>query len=341
MGGSAAKVGAFTVAMLLVLAGLVVTFGQLRFGTDMAYRAEFESVSRLKVGQDVRIAGIVVGSVGDITIDDDHVDVEFTVDKQYQLYTSTRAVIRYQDLVGNRYLEITSGPGDLTKITDGATIGRDNTEPALDLDALLGGLRPVLKGLDPAKINEVSNAVIELLQGNGGPLAQTLADTGEFTKTLASRDQLIGEVIDNLDSVLSTVDAHGADLDNSIDQLQQLVSTLAEGREPIAGAIPPLAAAQADLTELLRGSRRPIQGVLENVRPLATVIDERKSEVNAVIEPLAEDYLRLSALGAYGSFFNIYFCAIKFKVSGPAGSDILIPAIGPPDSNKGRCSNVQ
>ena len=240
--------------------------------------------------------------------------------------------------VGDRYLEITSGPGDLKKLPPGGTIPEQNTQPALDLDALLGGLRPVLKGLDGAKINEVSNAVIELLQGQGGALSNLLATTGSFTQNLAARDQLIGDVINNLNTVLATVDEKGAQFDASVDQLQKLITGLAEGCDPIAGAIGPLASAENDLTDMLQQSRRPLQGVIENARPLAQRLDERKADVNKVIEPLAENYLRLNALGAYGSFFNIYYCSIRIKVNGPAGSDILIPFGGPPDPSKGRCS---
>lgn len=180
--------------------------------------------------------------------------------------------------------------------------------------------------------------MIELLQGKGGALAEVLSSTGSFTQTLAARDQLIGDVITNLNTVLSTVDEKNTQLDASVDHLQKLITTLNEGRDPIAGAIPPLASAENDLTDLLTTSRRPLQGVLENARPLATELDDRKVEVNKVIEPLAEDYLRLSALGSYGAFFNIYFCALKFKINGPAGSDIIIPGIAPPDPSKGRCS---
>lgn len=331
------KVGVFTVAMLLVLAGLVVTFGQFRFGSATTYRADFTSVSRLKVGQDVRIAGIAVGSVKQIAIDGDHAEVTFTVDKHQQLYTSTRAAIRYQNLTGDRYLEILSGPGDLTTLPAGATIPMSNTTPALDLDALLGGLRPVLKGLDGAKLNEVSNALIELLQGKGGTLSNVLASTADFTQTLASRDQLIGQTIDNLEAVLRAADEKSTDLNIGIDKLQQLVTTLSSGSDPIANALPPLAAAQHDLTDVLSTARRPFQGVIENTGALATVLDDRKKDVNAAIEPLAEDYLRLSALGAYGSFFNIYFCSVKIKINGPAGSDILLPAVSPPTSQNGRC----
>ena len=333
------KVSIFAVVMLLVAAGLVVVFGQFRFASGNTFHATFAEASRLKAGQDVRIAGVPVGAVKSVALNDDNtVDVEFDVADRYQLYTSTRAVVRYQNLVGDRYLEITSGPGELHPLPVGATISKDNTQPALDLDALLGGLRPVLKGLDGNKVNEVSNAVIELLQGQGGSLSTLLASTSSFTQDLSARDQLIGDVINNLNTVLGTVDEKGAQFDASVDQLQQLITGLAQGRNPIAGAIPPLASATSDLTDLLVNSRRPVQGVIENLRPFAQRMDDRKADINKVIEPLAENYLRLNALGAYGSFFNIYYCSIRLKVNGPAGSDILIPFGGPPDPSKGRCS---
>ena len=142
------KVGIFTVTMLLVAVGLVVIFGEFRFGPSNTYHANFIDATRLKSGQKVRIAGVPVGSVKDVKLNPNNtVDVAFSVDKRYTLYSSTRAVIRYDNLVGDRFLEITSGPGELRKLPPGATIDQQHTQPALDLDALLGGLRPVLKGL--------------------------------------------------------------------------------------------------------------------------------------------------------------------------------------------------
>lgn len=336
------KVIGFAVVMLCVTAGLVVTFGKFNFAPSNSYHANFRTSSRLKSGQDVRIAGVPVGTVQSIALaGDNSADVTFSLDKEYQLYTSSHAVIRYQNLIGDRYLEITSGPGELRKLPAGGTIPQSHTEPALDLDALLGGLKPVLKGLDGNKINQISSAVIELLQGQGGALADALANTAAFTSTLASRDQLIDEVIDNLNTVLGTVNDKGAQLDTAVDRLQQLITGLAQARDPIAGAITPLASAQSDLTSLLQHSRRPVQGVIENLRPIAGKLDEAKANINADIEPLAENYARINMLGSYGAFFNIYFCSVAFKLNGPAGGDILLPLLAPPDPNRGRCSPVK
>ncbi|MDT5276026.1 MAG: phospholipid/cholesterol/gamma-HCH transport system substrate-binding protein [Mycobacterium sp.] len=335
------KVGIFTVTMLLVALGLVVIFGEFRFGPENTYHANFTDATRLKGGQKVRIAGVPVGSVKGLKLNPNNsVDVTFGVDKRYTLYSSTRAVIRYENLVGDRFLEITSGPGELRKLRPGATIDQRHTQPALDLDALLGGLRPVLKGLDANKINTVSSYVIELLQGQGGALSNLLANTNAFGSTLGARDKAIGNVINNLNAVLTTVDDRGAQFSDSVDQLQKLITGLAQGRDAVAGAIPPLASTTSDLTDLLKRSRRPLQGVLENTRPIANEINDRLPEVNNDIEQLGEDYLRLAALGSYGAYFNIYFCTVSLKINGPAGSDILIPMGGQPDPSKGRCAFV-
>jgi phospholipid/cholesterol/gamma-HCH transport system substrate-binding protein len=336
------KVSLFALAMLLVAAGLVVVFGDFRFGPESTYHATFIDASRLKAGQKVRISGVPVGSVQGLKLNQDNsIDVEFVIDRRYTLYSSTRALIRYENLVGDRFLEITSGPGELRKLAPGATINAQHTQPALDLDALLGGLRPVFKGLDADKINTISSALIELLQGQGGALSNVLADTSAFSTALGQRDQLIGDAITNLNTVLGTIDERSAKFSASVDQLQQLITGLAKNKDSIAGAIPPLASTTTDLTELLKNSRRPLQGILENTRPLATELDNRKAEVNNDVEQLGEDYLRLAALGAYGSFFNIYFCSVTIKINGPAGGDILLPLGGQVDSSQGRCAFVK
>ncbi|MFV0493693.1 MCE family protein [Mycobacterium sp.] len=333
------KVSVFAAVMLMVSAALVLVFGDFRFGSENTYHATFLNSSRLKTGQKVRIAGVPVGAVSGVNLNPDNtVDVDFGVDRRYTIYSSTRAVIRYENLVGDRFLEITSGPGELRRLPAGATIDSAHTQPALDLDALLGGLKPLLKGLDADKINTVSGAVIELLQGQGGALSDVLADTSAFSMALGKRDRMIGDVITNLNSVLGTVDARSSQFSTSVDQLQQLIEGLAKNKDAIAGAIPPLASTTADLTDVLQNSRRPLQGILENARPLATEMDTRKAEINNDIEQLGEDYLRLSALGTYGSFFNIYFCSVTIKINGPAGSDIRLGLGGQVDASKGRCA---
>lgn len=262
------KVIVFTVVMLLVAAGLIITFGEFRFGSGKRYHAMFSTASDLRSGQKVRIAGVPVGRVKNVSLNrDNSVEVTFDVDSKYQLYSSSRAIIRYENLVGDRYLEITAGPGELHKLPDGGTLDKEHTQPALDLDALLGGLRPVLKGFDAAKVNEISNAFIQILQGQGGTLSQLLGDTSSFTSGLAERDQLIGDVINHLNEVLATVDSKSTQFSSSVDQLQQLISGLAQQRDVVAGALPPLASTASSLESVLKDTRPYIKGTIEQGPP--------------------------------------------------------------------------
>lgn len=223
------KVTVFTVVMLLVAAALVVIFGEFRFAAGNTYHATFTTASRLQSGQDVRIAGVPVGSVKRLLCN--RITPSTSPSTSTSVISSTPprrhwSATRTWSATG---IWRSPPPGELDKLAPGATLPVDNTRPALDLDALLGGLRPVLKGLDGNKVNEITGAVIELLQGNDGALSQMLASTSAFSQSLAARDELIGDVITNLNTVLTTVDAKSAEFDASVDQLQQLITSLAEG----------------------------------------------------------------------------------------------------------------
>src|SRR6201991_1599723 len=103
--GAIARVVAFTVVSLAFIFILVTVFGQFRFDERSSYSAVFKNVSGLKGGNFVRIAGVEVGKVGDMTLHKDGtVTVEFAIDKDLTLTGGTTASVRYENLIGDRYL---------------------------------------------------------------------------------------------------------------------------------------------------------------------------------------------------------------------------------------------
>lgn len=112
-----------------------------------------------------RAAGVEVGKV--TLIDGDkQVLVDFTVDRSLSLDQATTASIRYLNLIGDRYLELGRGHSG-QRLAPGATIPLEHTHPALDLDALLGGFRPLFQTLDPDKVNSIASSIITVFQGQG------------------------------------------------------------------------------------------------------------------------------------------------------------------------------
>lgn len=338
------KLGTFIVVMLLVLAGLVVVFSKYQSGGSNTYSAMFASASAMKSGSSVQIAGIEVGTVKSIELtEDNEAHVEFTVNENYRLPESARALIRYENLTGDRYLELQPGNGDLnTAMAPGSEIPIDRTEPALDLDKLLGGFKPLFRTMNADEIDKLSSALIAVFQGQGGSLNSLLANTASFTDEIADRDELIGSVIDNLNKTLGTLEADHSGLDESVDRMQQLITGLSEDKGVIGRAIDESASATTGLADLMGDIRPDTEKAISAIGTTSGNALKAEPFIRDLLSRLPGDFKMLSNLGSYGSWLQIYFCRIRLLMPGPGNTQYYftaIDAMGDQTTAGGRCSN--
>ena len=331
------KLGIFTTVMVLVLAGLVVVFSEYRSGDFERYDAAFTDVSGLESGDKVRIAGVEVGRVHRVDLAEGNTAaVQFSVTGDQMVHQSTEAVVRYENLTGDRYLELKRGEGDQSPLEPGGTLPISQTSPALDLDALLGGFRPLFRALDPAQVNQLSESIVQVFQGEAGTVQDLLASTSSLTQTLADRDQLIGDVITNLNGVLTTVADNQENVDSIVDDLQQLVSGLSANSEPIGESVSRLNDASANMTTLLADVRPALREDVAQLDRVATLINEDEPFVEDVINRLPSDFEKMGRLGVYGSFFQFYLCGNIVQITDPAtGQGLYMPQY---EQTTGRCA---
>ncbi|WP_263993371.1 MCE family protein, partial [Mycolicibacterium fallax] len=202
------------------------------------YSAVFVDATRLEPGDSVRIAGIRVGTVREVSLlPDRKVLVKFDADRNTKLTTGTQAAIRYLNLVGDRYLELIDTPDSARILPAGAQIPESRTAPALDLDLLLGGLKPVIQGLNPEDVNGLTTSLVQILQGQGGTLESLLSKSSSFTNAIADNNEVVEQLIDGLRTTLDTLAKDGEEFAGSVDRLEELVKGLAADRDPIGTAI--------------------------------------------------------------------------------------------------------
>ncbi len=130
-------VGVFMLAGLLALAYLAVNLGGIDlFGGDYTkVYAQFDSVSGLKEGARVEIAGVLVGKVDKISLNqDDMARVELLIFPEVKLQTDVIASIKTQGIIGDKFIKISPG-GDDSYLGDGGLI--TETESAIDLEDLI------------------------------------------------------------------------------------------------------------------------------------------------------------------------------------------------------------
>lgn len=322
---------------LLGVFGLFAIFSQLRFGEgESQYRAEFTNVSGMEPDDFVRIAGVEVGKVGKLAMrDDGSVLVDFTVDESVVLTEGTRAIIRYDDLIGGRYLALEEGTGDTDRLKPGATIPFARTAPALDLDSLIGGFRPLFKALDPDQINALSGQLISALQGQGATIGSFLTQTAALTNTLADRDQLIGEVIVNLNTVMGSLGDQNEQFAKGVDGLSELIDGLAERRTDIANGVAYASAAAGSIADLLAEARPPFAKTITETDRTAGVVLADHEYFDNLINTLPDAYQALARQGIYGDFFSFYLCDIVLKLNGKGGQPVYVKAAG---QSTGRCA---
>ena len=334
--GTLIKFTIFGVVMAMLTAFLFLIFGQVRTGATNGFSAVFADASRLESGDTVRVAGIRVGTVKDVSLlADRKVLVKFDADRNVVLTTGTKAQIRYLNLVGDRYLELVDTPGSTKILPVGSQIPEDRTAPALDLDLLLGGLKPVIQGLNPQDVNALTASLIQILQGQGGTLDSLFSKTSSFTNSLADNNQVIEQLIEDLKSTLDTLSKDGDEFSGAIDRLDQLIKGLSADRDPIGDAITSLDNGTASLTDLLGRARAPLAGTIDQLNRLAPLLDADRDRLDATLERAPELYLKLARVGSYGAFFPYYICGIAFRASDLEGRTVQFPWIR---QESGRCA---
>jgi phospholipid/cholesterol/gamma-HCH transport system substrate-binding protein len=333
------KLIVFTVVIALATGLVALTIANVTLTATTRYLARFTDVSGLLVGDDVRIAGVRVGSVDSIELVDRRIaQVGFSIDSQLRVPVSVTASVLYRNLFGQRYLALARGPGPVGQsLAAGGLIPIEHTTPPLNLTVLFNGFKPLLVGLDPAQLNRLSWEIVQVLQGQGGTVESLLASTSSLTKDIADRDQVIGELIANLNAVLDTVNARDEQLSALILQLQRLVSGLAADREPIGQAIVSIDQLAGTTAGLLRDARPPLRDDIAGLGALSTNLADSAQVVDRVLRFLPEKLTKLSRAGSYGSWFNFYLCGVEGTVTVPVtNAPLVVPLTTPPPA--ARCS---
>ena len=326
--GDAIRLAVFGVVGALIACLLYLTLGEIRLGPSDSYRVEMNDVTGLEDGDVVRVAGVRVGQVDGLeVIDDNRVLVSFHVESDQPLTDKTQVLVRYENLLGDRYLELRQAPGVGDELEPGATIPASRATPALDLDVLLNGFKPLFRGLQPAEVNELASNLISTLQGRGGTVESLLDRTASLTNGLADDSEAITALIDNMNVLLGSLDSRDAQLRQTITQFKRLVTGLAEDRNPITTSIVAINGMAAELSDLFSRTRGPFKSTVIAVDQVARLLNTNTDTLNKVLDSLPAAYQTLDRIGSHGTFFNFYLCTVQIKISGPGGRPIKTPAV--------------
>ncbi|PRH75692.1 MCE family protein [Streptomyces solincola] len=330
LAGPLLKSLAFVLATVLATGLLAFAIADRGVGDTTGYTARFTDVTGLAEGDGVRIAGVKVGQVSAIRVVDRRIaEVRFTVQRGRALPATTTASVKYLNMVGQRYVALDRGPGPVGRtLPPGALIPLERTTPALDLTQLFNGFQPLFDGLSAKEVNSLAGSIVQVLQGEGGTVDALLEHVGSLTSTVAAKDEVIGQVIANLTTVLDTVNDREEGFDELVTTLQRLVSGFAGDREPLGEAVAGMGSLTTATAGLLEDGRAPLKEDIRQLGRLSDRLDAGTPQLERFLTRAPAKLETVARLASYGSWLNLYLC--EARVAGVTTSDGSAPPTGIP-----------
>ena len=319
---SAWKMAVFAWVTVVLIGLLATLIGNISFTSTRTFYGRFTDATGVLHGDRVRVSGVEVGKIRDVRLvsgDDGRQQalVEFEVRDDVPMSTDARLELRFENIVGQRYLAIEQKPGG-SPMRDGATYGVAQTTPALNLTQLFNGFQPLLRALDADQTNQLSFQLVKAFQGEAGSISQLLQHTASLTNTLADKDVVIGNVVRNLNDVLTTVDTRDRELTALIVEFRNLMVGLSSQRETVSIELPRLARLLGATSGMLRDVRPGLKSTITNLGRVAKQLDIDQAVLEASLEEVPKKLQLMARTGSYGSWFNFYVCGaeVRLKVLG-------------------------
>ncbi|ORW08101.1 MCE family protein [Mycolicibacter longobardus] len=320
-------------ALFLVVAAVATTlvYGTLSrdtTGRTDEYSAMFTDATGLREGDDVRTAGVRVGRVESVSLAGSLAKVTFRIHSDQVIYGNTVASVRYQNIVGQRYLGLSRGRiGDpARRLSPGAELPVDHTEPSFDVGALLNGFEPLFTLLDPAEADKLSKALLDAFQGDSAAIAHFVSQSTELTAAFAGRDQMLGDLIDGLNSVATDLARQDDNLNSVIDNARRVVTELNQRRDTVVSSVGALRHVSERLAAIGDNTYPQFSEMVHREPGFAAHMVENHDQIaflGSNLPLLLKGLARVSQDGSYG---NAYACSLNLMGFFPGLND-LVPAI--------------
>lgn len=282
------------VLVAALVAGVVVFVASRSNNDNDLVTVQFKSAAPLVEGSQVKIDGVVVGTVEDIRVNKNVAEVDLKLDDAAKpVHEDARFTIRPVSLLGERYIDMERGSADAPLLADGAKIPTSQTGTGVGLDQ-------VLNTVDPATGDGLSALLTTLGQGMDGngknvdealkALAPSLQDTRALAKVLDEHNELLTQLITNFEPVaeaLATRDGQAMDqLVGSSDKVLMAVRERQENLDKTLAKLPGTLRVLRSTLGNLRSAAKDTAPTLQKLRPLTDKLPEFSKELRAFSDAL-------------------------------------------------------
>lgn len=296
------RIAVVGIALLLVLFTLAINYQRLPLvGGGTEYKAEFTDASGLVPGEEVRVAGIKVGTVTDIELGHAKVVVSFRV-KGVDLGRSTTAGIEVKTLLGQHFLSVTpSGSG---KLAGGSVIPLSRTATPVNIVPAFQRLATQSADIDTEQVAAAFDALATTLNKTAPEMTQTLRGLSRFSKSISSRDEAIRELFARTSFVSGVVADRDKDISQLLTDTNTVLAVLDARRATISRIIDGTNALAEELAGLVTDNKAQLQPALTRLNNVLAVLRKNRANLDQVLEVGAVYAKEFTNVGGTGRWFD-------------------------------------
>ncbi len=297
-----------TVLALLLLAAFRAQDLPLIGGGD-TYRATFTEAGGLKTGDEVRIAGVRVGEVRDVALDDGTVLVTFRIKTDASFGDETRAEIQVKTLLGSMYLALEPAGGG--RLEAGSTIPPERTSSPFDVIDAFSGLAETIGentdvGIDTDQLSQSLTVLADLTRNTPEEFQAALTGVSELSSNIAARDDEIGSLLKNLKRVSTVLSDRDQDIVGLMKDSDVLFRALVARRDQIHNVLVSTSTLSSELTALVRQSRGDLKPALTQLRSVLEVLTKNEDNLDNSLRLMAPFYRVFANTLGNGPWFDTY-----------------------------------
>ncbi len=268
------------VIVAAVIVGVEVTKGPATYRINVVY----PSAPGLFTGAAVDVLGVKVGTVTDVQNVGDKVDVAVAVDQATKIPSSAFASLVAPQLLGSPDVDLNPGYTGGPTLAAGSTIPPDHTAVPVSTDELLKELQRTLNAINPHAVgNLVSNLATDL-DGQGASLNKLIASAAGTVQLLANKGNDLGQLNGTLAQLTGTLDTDTNQIEQLVEQYDTVSTTVAQHSGQLNDAISQLAGASSGLVSLLVPNLQPLEADVGTVTTVGRTLDRNLSSVDEILQ---------------------------------------------------------
>lgn len=308
------KIGIAGILVLVLGFTLAMNFERLPLVGGTVYQAEFTEAAGLRPDNEVRVAGVKVGTVSDVELEGDRVLVSFRVNDAW-VGDNTAVAIKVKTLLGQKYLAL--DPRGQQEQSPSEPIPLQRTMSPYDVMEAFSDLSGTVDEIDTDQLAQSFRTVSDTFQGTPDEVSGALDGLSELSQTISKRDEELSRLLDNTAQVSRTVSDRNAEFEKLLNDGNLLLEELNARRDSINSLLQGTRELSTGLRGLIEDNEEQIGPALEQLDKVTAMLERNQANLDQSLEKFAPFTRLFANVLGNGRWFDTYLCGL------------LPPAVGP------------